>query len=73
MSDRIFEAGVVTLFWLVTAWIIGGISMAVADIRWANLDLPLLISLTVMIGLVALLLGGGALLYFWGKNYMSRA
>jgi len=73
MSDRIFEASVVTLFWLVAAWIIAGISMAVAGMRWANLELPLLISLTVIIGLVVLILGGGALLYFWGKNYMSRA
>ena len=73
MSDRIFEASVVALFWLVVAWIIAGISTAVAGIRWANLDLPLLISLNVITGLVALFLGGGALLYFWGKNYMSRA
>ena len=73
MSDRIFEASVVTLFWLVAAWIIAGISTAVAGIRWANLELPLLIFVTVIIGLVVLILGGGALLYFWGKNYMSRA
>lgn len=72
MSDRIFEASVVTLFWLVAAWIIAAISMAVAGIRWANLELPTLIFLTVIIGLVVLVLGGGALLYFWGKNYMSR-
>jgi len=73
MSDRIFEASVVTLFWLVVAWIIAGISTAVAGTRWANLELPLLIFVTVIIGLVVLILGGGALLYFWGKNYMSRA
>jgi predicted membrane protein len=73
MSDRIFEASVVTLFWLVTACIIAGISLAVAGMRWANLELPLLIFLTVIIGLVVLILGGGTLLYFWGKNYMSRA
>jgi hypothetical protein len=73
MSDSTFETSVVTLFWLVAAWIIAGISMAVAGIRWANLELPPLIFLTVFIGLVALIVGGGALLYFWGKNYMSRA
>jgi len=73
MSDRIFEASVVTLFWLVAAWIIAGISLAVAGLRWANLELPLLIFLTVIIGLVVLILAGGTLLYFWGKNYMSRA
>jgi hypothetical protein len=73
MSDRIFEASVVTLFWLVAAFTIAGISLAVAGMRWANLELPLLIFLTVIIGLVVLILGGGTLLYFWGKNYMSRA
>jgi hypothetical protein len=73
MSDRIFEASVVTLFWLVVAWTITGISLALAGLRWANLELPLLIFLTVVIGLVVLMLGGGILLYFWGKNYMSRA
>ena len=72
MSDRNFEAGVVIIFWLVIAWIIAGIAMAIAGIRWANLELPLLIFLTVIIGLVVLILGGGSLLYFWGKNYMSR-
>jgi len=73
MSDRIFEASVVTLFWLVAAFTIAGISLTVAGMRWANLELPLLIFLTVIIGLVVLILGGGTLLYFWGKNYMSRA
>jgi putative exporter of polyketide antibiotics len=73
MSDRIFEASVVTLFWLVAAWVIAGISMAIAGLRWANLDLAPLIFLTLIIGLVVLISGGGALLYFWGKNYMSRA
>ena len=72
MSDRIFEMSVVTLFWLVVAWVIAGIAMAVAGIRWANLDLPPLIFLTVLIGLIVLIVGGGTLLYFWGKNYMSR-
>lgn len=72
MSDSIFESSVVTLFWLVVAWIIAGVAMAVAGIRWVNLELPLLIFLTIIIGLVVLILGGGTLLYFWGKNYMSR-
>ncbi len=72
MSDSVFEAGIVIIFWLVIAWIIAGIAMAIAGIRWANLELPLMIFLTVIIGLVVLILGGGTLLYFWGKNYMSR-
>jgi hypothetical protein len=72
MSDRIFEVSVVTLFWLVVAWVIGGIAAAVAGLPWVNLGLPLLIFLTILIGLAVLLLGGGALLYFWGRDYMSR-
>ncbi|MCX5996878.1 MAG: hypothetical protein NTV42_04500 [Chloroflexi bacterium] len=72
MSDSVFEAGIVIIFWMVIAWIIAGIAMAIAGIRWANLELPLMIFLTVIIGLVVLILGGGTLLYFWGKNYMSR-
>lgn len=72
MSDSVFEAGIVIIFWLVIAWIIAGIAMAIAGIRWATLELPLMIFLTVIIGLVVLILGGGTLLYFWGKNYMSR-
>ncbi len=72
MSDSVFEAGIVIIFWLVIAWIIAGIGMAIAGIRWANVELPLMIFLTVIIGLVVLILGGGTLLYFWGKNYMSR-
>jgi len=72
MSDRVFEASLTTLFWLVVAWIIAGIALAGAGMRWVNLDLPLLIFLTVIIGLVVLILGGVTLLYFWGKRYMSR-
>lgn len=72
MSDRTFEAGVVVIFWLAIAWTIAGTAMAVAGIRWANLEMPLLIFITVIIGLAVLILGGGTLLYFWGKNYMSR-
>ena len=72
MSDSVFEMGIVIIFWLVIAWIIAGIAMAIAGIRWVNLELPLMIFLTVIIGLVVLIFGGGTLLYFWGKNYMSR-
>lgn len=72
MSDRIFEASVAILFWLVVAWVAGGISLAIAGLSWANLELPALIFLTILIGLAALILIGGALLYFWGRNYMSR-
>ncbi len=72
MSDRVFEASLTTFFWLVVACIITGIAMAGAGMRWANLDLPLLIFLTILTGLAVLILGGAALLYSWGQRYMSR-
>jgi drug/metabolite transporter (DMT)-like permease len=72
MNDRVFEASLTTFFWLVVACIIAGIAMAGAGMRWANLDLPLLIFLTILTGLGVLILGGAALLYFWGQRYMSR-
>jgi len=72
MSDRIFEVSLISLAALVLAWIIASISLAVAGMRWVNLDTPVLIFLTVFMGLAVLISGGGILLYFWGKSYMSR-
>jgi hypothetical protein len=72
MNDRVFELSLTSVAALVFAWIITGIGLAVAGMRWVNVDMPLLIFLTVLVGLAALISGGGILLYFWGKNYMSR-
>ena len=72
MSDRIFEVSLISLAALVLAWIIASISLAVAGMCWVNLDTPVLIFLTVFMGLAVLISGGGILLYFWGKSYMSR-
>jgi hypothetical protein len=72
MSDRVFEASLTSLAALVLAWILAGISFAVAGMRWVNLDTPVLAFLTVISGLIVLLSGGGILLHFWGKSYMSR-
>ena len=72
MSDRVFEVSLTSLAVLVLAWIIAGIGLAVAGMRWVNLDTPVLIFLTVFVGLAVLISGGGMLLYFWGKSYMSR-
>ena len=72
MSDRVFEASLTSLAALVLAWIIAGIGLAVAGMRWVNVDMPMLVFLTVLAGLTVLISGGGILLHFWGKSYMSR-
>jgi len=72
MSDRVFELSLTSIAVLVLAWLIAGIGLAMGGMRWVNVDMPLLIFLTVIVGLAVLISGGGILLYFWGKNYMSR-
>ena len=72
MSDRVFEVSLTSLAALVLAWIMVGIGLAVAGMRWVNADMPLLVFLTVLVGLAVLISGGGILLYVWGKSYMSR-
>jgi len=72
MSDRVFEVSLTSLAALVLAWIMAGIGLAVAGMRWVNADMPLLVFLTVLVGLAVLISGGGILLYVWGKSYMSR-
>jgi len=72
MSDRVFEVGLTSLAALVLTWIVAGIGLAVVGIYWLNVDMPSLIFLTLLVGLAALISGGGFLLHFWGKGYMSR-
>ena len=72
MSDRVFEVSLTSLAALVLVWIISGISLAAAGIRWVNVDMPSLIFLTILVGIAALISAGGILLHFWGKSYMSR-
>ncbi len=72
MSDRVFEVSLTSLAVLMFAWIIGGIGLAAIGIRWINVDMPLLVVLTILTGLVVLIFAGGTLLHFWGKSYMSR-
>ena len=60
MSDKIFESSLIALSILV---VLGTILASIFVFRavWA-----------IIIGLIALVLGGVALLYYWGKSYMSR-
>jgi putative exporter of polyketide antibiotics len=72
MSDKTFESSLSSLAVLVAVWIIAGITLAFTGIRPANMDASLLIFLNILTGLIVLIVGGGTLLYFWGKDYMSR-
>ena len=60
MSDKTFERSLTTLSILVVLWIVLG-SIFVLNAVWA-----------IIIGLLVLIVGGGILLHYWGKNYMSR-
>jgi hypothetical protein len=72
MSDKIFEVSLCTLAALTLVWIVGGIALAAMGYPWADVGIGLLIFLTILMGIVVLIVGGGALLYFWGKNYTAR-
>jgi hypothetical protein len=61
MTDKVFEWSLTALSIVALLWILlGGISGILGT------------ALVIIIGLVFWIAGGGALLYFWGKNYMSR-
>jgi len=72
MSDKIFEVSFCTLAAAVIIWIAAGIALTAVGLPWANVQTPLLIFLTILIGLIVLMVGGGVLLYLWGRNYMAR-
>ncbi|MBN2462661.1 MAG: hypothetical protein JXB43_03575 [Dehalococcoidia bacterium] len=61
MSDKTFEWSLTALSLIALLWIVLGSILGVLSITWA-----------IITGLVVLIMGGGTLLYFWGKNYMSR-
>jgi hypothetical protein len=59
-SDKVFELRLTTLSIVAVIWMILG-SIFIMSAIWA-----------IIIGLIIWLAGGGVLLHFWGKNYMSR-
>jgi hypothetical protein len=61
MSDKTFEWSLTALSLIALLWIVLGSILGILSITW-----------TIITGLVVLIMGGGTLLYFWGKNYMSR-
>jgi hypothetical protein len=61
MSDKTFEFSLIALSLIALLWIVFGSIFELLDIIWI-----------IITGLMAWIIGGGTLLYFWGKNYMSR-
>lgn len=61
MSDRAFQYGATALTAGALAWIVLGIVLHILGTLWV-----------IITGLVVWLAGNGALLYYWGKDYMSR-
>lgn len=61
MSDKTFEWSLTSLSILAILWMVLG-SIFLLGIVWV-----------IVTGLLVWIVGGGALLHFWGKDYMSRA
>ena len=63
MKDKVFEWSLTSLSIIALLWmVLGGIFLHwVLGIGWV-----------IIIGLIVWIVGGGALLYVWGKDYMSR-
>ena len=60
MNDKNFEWSLTALSILAILWMVLG-SIFVFNV-----------TLAIIIGLIVWIVGGGTLLYYWGKNYMSR-
>ena len=61
MRDKVFEWSISALSVCAVFWMIFGSIFNVMDIVWV-----------VITGIVVWMVGSGTMLYFWGKNYMSR-
>ncbi len=63
MKDKAFEWSLTSLSIIALLWmVLGGIFLNwILGIGWV-----------IIIGLIVWIVGGGALLYVWGKDYMSR-
>ena len=62
MSDKSFEISLTAISIIALLWIVLG----------SILIIPSLWGLALLTGLLLWILGGGLLLYFWGKDYMNR-
>lgn len=72
MSDSLFKFSLSLLFWLVLLLCISGIVLGAMGMPWLNTEQPALVIITMLISLIVLILGGSALIYVWGKRYMSK-
>ena len=61
MSDKTFEWSLTSLSILAILWMILGSIFGVLGVGWV-----------IVIGLIVWIVGGGVLLHYWGKDYMSR-
>ncbi|MCX6009691.1 MAG: hypothetical protein NTW48_06630 [Chloroflexi bacterium] len=61
MSDKTFERSLTALSIIALLLIVLGSIFGILSIAWV-----------IIIGLVVWIAGGGTLLHFWGKKYMSR-
>ena len=61
MSEKVFERSLMAFSIVALLWMLLGGIFGILGLAWV-----------IIIGLVVWIAGGGALLYFWGKNYMSR-
>lgn len=61
MSDKLFEWSLSSLSILAILWMVLGSIFGVMGI-----------TAVIVLGLVVWIAGGGALLYYWGKDYMAR-
>jgi 5-bromo-4-chloroindolyl phosphate hydrolysis protein len=61
MSENLFKRSLIALSMVAIMWMLLGGIFGILDLAWV-----------IIFGLVVWIGGGGALLYLWGKNYMSR-
>jgi len=61
MSDKTFEVSLTSLSVVALLWMILGSIFGVIGVAGV-----------IIIGLIVWIGGGGTLLHFWGKDYMSR-
>jgi hypothetical protein len=61
MNDKIFQWSLTAITAIAILWMILGSVLGILGVAWV-----------VITGLIAWVIGGGVLLYFWGETYMSR-
>jgi hypothetical protein len=66
MSDSIFRWSLTIFTGVTFVWILGCVAISILGLPSFDLVWEMLIAL------ILLIIGGGTLLYFWGKSYMSR-